>query len=98
MILQTKKLKRMKRLLIFLIPFLFSLQSGAEAPYPVKGLCIAAPSPNGVDVFADFIDNELAPSGLNLLILRVDYNFEYESRPELRGDNPLTKRDVKKLV
>lgn len=79
--------------------FIFSfLHIQAESPYPVRGLCIAAPPPNQVDEFAGFIEEKLAPDGLNLLILRVDWGYEYESHPELRGDNPLTKADVKKLV
>lgn len=74
------------------------IQLKAEFPYPVRGLCIAAPSPDLVNEFSGFIENELAPSGLNLLILRVDWGYEYESHPELRGNNPLTKEEVKKLV
>jgi len=74
------------------------MQLKAESPYPVRGLCIAAPSPDLVDEFSGFIEKELAPNRLNLLILRVDWGYEYESHPELRGNNPLTKADVKKLV
>lgn len=84
-------------LLSFLLLAL-SIHSFSQAPYPVRGLCIAAPSVDQVDEFSAFIRNELAPAGLNLLILRVDWNYEYESHPELRGNNPLTKDDVKKLV
>jgi hypothetical protein len=40
----------------------------------------------------------MAPVGTNLLILRVEWGYEYKSRPELVGNNPLSKRDVKKLV
>jgi hypothetical protein len=89
----------MKRIATFLILFfaLFS-KSLAETPYPVRGLCIAAPAVNLIDEFVEFIDNELAPSGLNLLILRVDWGYEYQSHPELVGNNPLKKEDVKKLV
>ncbi len=85
-------------LFLFILLFFASFQIIAETPYPVRGLCIAAPPPNQVDEFAGFIEKELAPSGLNLLILRVDWGYEYESHPELRGNNPLTKKDVKKLV
>jgi hypothetical protein len=89
----------MKRLTSFLIIFLtLSMFSFAQAPYPVRGMCIAAPSVDQVDAFATFIHEELAPSGLNLLILRVDWGYEYQSHPELRGNNPLKKEDVKKLV
>jgi hypothetical protein len=70
----------------------------AESPYPVRGLCIAAPSVDVADEFARFIETELASVGVNLLILRVDYNYEYESHPELRSENPLTKSNIKMLV
>ncbi len=65
---------------------------------PVRGFCIAAPQPKDVDEFIKFIDNELAPRSVNTLILRVDYNFQYESHPELRDSDALSKGDVKKLV
>jgi len=70
----------------------------AVSNLPVRGLAIAAPSVNGVDSFLKFIEEELAPAHFNLLILRVDYNYAYESHPELRDDNPLTKSDVKRIV
>jgi len=65
---------------------------------PVRGLAIAAPSVNGLDLFLKFIEEELAPAHFNLLILRVDYNYDYESHPELRDPNPLKKSDVKRIV
>lgn len=35
--------------------------------------------------FIKFIDEELGPRSVNTLIfLRVDFNYEYESHPELR--------------
>ena len=89
----------MKNLIPLLVLLLtLSVYVNGQSPYPVKGLCIAAPSVDQVDAFAGFIRKELAPSGLNLLILRVDWGYEYLSHPELRGNNPLTKEDVKKLV
>jgi hypothetical protein len=89
----------MKRLTSILIIFLsISVFSFAQGPYPVRGMCIAAPSVDQVDAFVKFIHEELAPSGLNLLILRVDWGYEYKSHPELRGNNPLKKEDVMKLV
>ena len=30
--------------------------------------------------------------------MRVDYNYEYESHPELRNDNPLSQEDVKQIL
>jgi hypothetical protein len=65
---------------------------------PVRGFCIAAPQPKEVDEFIKFIDEELAPRAVNTLILRVDYNYQYESHPELRDSVALSKADVRKLV
>lgn len=65
---------------------------------PVRGFCIAAPKPDRLEEFIKFIDEELAPRSVNTLILRVDYNYQYESHPELRDSGALSKRDVKKLV
>jgi len=48
----------------------------AGAALPVRGFCIAAPLPDGVDAFIEFIERELAPASINTLVLRVDYNFE----------------------
>ena len=83
---------------LFLFITLGILLLKAQAPYPVRGLCIAAPDAGNVDEFVKFTDNELAQAGLNLLILRVDYGYKYQSHPELVDENPLTKEDVKKLV
>jgi hypothetical protein len=89
----------MKRILFSLLNLgVFAFILNAETPYSVRGLCIAAPSPGEVNAFVKFIDNELAPKGLNTLILRVDFNFRYKSHPELIGDNPLTDSDINKLV
>jgi N-acetyl-beta-hexosaminidase len=65
---------------------------------PVRGFCIAAPQSKEIDRFIKFIDEELAPRSVNTLILRVDYNYQYVSHPELRDSGALSKSEVKKLV
>lgn len=72
--------------------------SQLDALLPVRGLCIAAPNPSQVDAFAKFIADELAPRSVNTLILRVDYGYQYTSRPELSSRSGLSPADVKKLV
>ncbi len=73
-------------------------KSAVDAVIPVRGFCIAAPQSKEVDRFVKFIDEELSPRWVNTLILRVDFNYQYESRPELRDADALSKADVKKLV
>lgn len=73
-------------------------QNRLDSLLPVRGFCIAAPLPSGVDSFVNFINNELAPGNVNTLILRVDYNYQYTSHPELRDSIALSSADVKKIV
>lgn len=72
--------------------------SRIDSILPVRAFAISAPSPAGLDSFIVFIQKELAPRKVNTLILRVDYNYQFKSHPELRDGNPLTEKDVKKLV
>tara|TARA_R110000868_G_scaffold257575_4_gene514835 strand:+ start:24587 stop:25687 length:1101 start_codon:yes stop_codon:yes gene_type:complete len=86
------------RKLLSLALALATLVSNAQDLFEVKGLCIAAPNSDGVTEFVKFMDEELGPNGINTLVLRVDFNYAYESRPELRGNNPLSKAQIKQLV
>lgn len=92
----------MKTLAIFLsfACFLQTLnaQDAMDEKLPVRGFAIGSPSPERVAAFVKFIDEVLGPQHVNTLLLRIDYNYEYKSHPELRADNPLTKGDVKKIV
>jgi len=72
--------------------------AAASEAFPVVGLAIAAPGPDGLERFLTFMDDELADQGVNTLVLRVDYRFAYKSHPELRSDNPLSVAEVKRLV
>jgi hypothetical protein len=73
-------------------------QDKSETLLPIRGFCIAAPKPAKLDPFIAFINDELAPRHVNTLILRVDFNYQYESHPELRDPLSLSKDDVKKIV
>ena len=87
-------------LLILFLPMAFCVmgQTRESDDLPVRGFCIAAPAPSDVDPFIKFINDELGPRKINVLILRVDFNYQYESHPELRDSIALSKHDVKKLV
>ncbi len=65
---------------------------------PVRGFCIAAPRRSELDSFVQFIEQELAPRRVNTLVLRVDYNFKYASRPNLADRGGLSKDDAALLA
>lgn len=87
-----------KTLLIGLLVVLAITEAFPADPPPVVGLCIAAPRQESLNQFLTFMEEELAPGGINTLVLRIDYNYEYESYPNLRDEGALTKKQVKKLV
>lgn len=83
---------------ILAMPFLAKAQCVTDSTMPIRGLSIAAPQAKSCDRFVAFIEKELAPRGVNTLILRIDYNYAYKTHPELRNDTTLTEKDVKKIV
>jgi len=69
-----------------------------DSSLPIRGFCIAAPAPDGIEDFVAFINDELVPAGINTLVLRIDYRYEFTSHPELRAEGALSKADVTKLL
>ena len=53
---------------------------------------------NSIDRLIDAVNNVMPGLGINLLIVEVNYNFEYESYPQLRDDNPVSKIQMKNLI
>ncbi|HMH22141.1 MAG TPA: family 20 glycosylhydrolase [Puia sp.] len=70
----------------------------ADSLMPVRGFCIDAPQPSGVDSFLQFVDKELAPQKVNTLFLLIDYHYQFKSHPELTDSFALSEADVKKIV
>jgi len=76
-------------------------QESDEQIFQVKGFSCTSPRHEGVDRFVKFIDEELGPRGVNTLVLFVcdkDFNYQFESYPQLAEPGSLTKEDVKKMV
>jgi hypothetical protein len=90
--------------ILFAIAFgmLFNLpvlaQTKLDSLLPVRGFCIDAPQPAGLDSFVQFIDRELAPRKVNTLIVQVEYHYQFKTHPELTDSFALSKDDVKKIV
>lgn len=75
-----------------------NVANGLDSIFPVRGFCIGGPNKDRLDEFVKFIDTELAPREVNTLIVRIDFNYQYETHPELRDSGALTKDDIKKIV
>ena len=84
--------------LLFITILMVQTATAQDKTLPIRGFCIAAPTPDRLDEFIQFIDQELAPRQVNTLVLRVDYGYQFETHPELRDPVALSKAEVKKLV
>ncbi len=92
-------MKKLSLSVLFLFAFCVIVKAQPlDSLLTVRGFCIAAPSPKNVDRFIKFINEELAPRKVNTLILRIDYDYQYRSHPELTDTVALSKADVDKLV
>jgi Glycosyl hydrolase family 20, catalytic domain len=93
-------MKKLVTLILILVATACRLAAAdsSNQPFPVRGFCIGAPSATQVDRFVKFINEELAPRAVNTLIVRVDYNYQFTSHPEVRERGALSKADVKKIV
>lgn len=89
----------MKKIFVTFLALLsaFGMVKGQEL-FPVRGFCIAAPNTAQLSTFVRFIDEELASRKVNTLVLRVDFNYQFKSRPELAEVDALSKKDVQKIV
>ena len=87
-----------RKITTFLLLCFLVTQMDAVDPPPVIGMSLKAPEPDNLERFITFMEQELAPNGLNTLVLRVEYNYEFTSYPNLRSESALSKREVKKLV
>lgn len=82
-------------LLSFCLP---GFSQTTETGFTVRGFCIEAPRPEQLKRFLSFMENDLSSNGINTLIIRIDYNYEYESYPNLREKKALTSQQVKQIV
>ena len=87
-----------KLILFFLWVYIICGAQTADSILIIKGFCIAAPSPERLEDFLSFMENDLGSNGINTLILRIDFNYEYESYPNLRDEGALSNEQVKMLV
>lgn len=70
----------------------------ADSASEIRGFCVAAPSDTDHARFLTFIEKELVPRKVNTLILRVDFNYQFKSHPELRGSSALSTEHIKQIV
>ena len=74
------------------------IQVKSPGEFPIKAVSIAVPPASQVDSFVNFINTEMAARQINMLLLRVEYHYQYKSHPELVDSGALSQTDVDKIV
>jgi hypothetical protein len=59
---------------------------------------LLSPNPSEVPILCEFIRKVLPAEGVNTLVLRLRWSYQFESHPELADDNPLSKADLKEIA
>ncbi len=60
--------------------------SPAQSQGTWRAVHLMAPGRDGLPLLKRAIEEKLAPWGVNAVILEVNYNFDFKSHPELRGN------------
>ena len=77
----------------------FLLAAAATAQQlPVRGIHLAAPMPDEIPLAERFIKEALTKEGVNVLVLEINYRFQFAKHPEVVDPNPLSLDDVKRLA
>ncbi|PCI02130.1 MAG: glycoside hydrolase [Flavobacteriaceae bacterium] len=78
------------------IPCCYSQNKVHEVP--IRSFSISAPKPSMVKDFIKFIEEDLSNTPVNTLFLKINYQYQFNSHPELVDNNALSKKDVKQIV
>jgi alpha-N-acetylglucosaminidase len=103
-----------KRLLYFCTVVLFSTATGTSCiaaatagsgdssfkwnHLPVKALLLNCPNPKDVPLLCGFIKDALPKEGVNTLCLRIEYQYKFQTHPELADVNALSKQELQSIV
>lgn len=65
---------------------------------PIRALLLSAPAPADVPLFCKFVRDALPKEGVNTLVVRFNYHYQFESHSELAAPGALSKDAVKEIV
>jgi len=70
-----------------------------QLPWKTRGICLAAPKPDELDLFDQFVKEKLVPGGCNLIVLLVRYRYRFKSHPEcVNPRDPLDEASAKHVA
>lgn len=78
--------------------FVAEVGGAANASIPIRGLHLSVPAKKDLPLALTFIRESLRKEGVNTLILEVDYNFDFRSRPEFGDAAAPGKEEMQQLA
>lgn len=75
-----------------------SVYSADTDSLPIRGLHCGVPGPDDVALCAQFIREALPKEGVNVLVLEINYKYQFQSHPELAQEGALSRADVEEFV
>ena len=69
-----------------------------KVPWKTKGILLTAPLAEDVDDVIKLIDEYLAPRGFNMIVMQIRYRYQFRRHPECWGYDPLSEKDVKRIL
>lgn len=70
----------------------------SNSSFPIKALFLGPPKPADLDSYTQFIKEVLPKEGVNTLVVKFRYQYQFPSHPELAGKDALSELEVKKIV
>jgi len=68
------------------------------ADLPVRALLLSVPGQKDLELFCTFVREALPKEGVNTLVLRIEYQYQFESHPELASRGALSRDELKQIV
>lgn len=65
---------------------------------PIRALLLSVPESQDVPLFCKFIRDALPKEGVNTLVVRFEYQYQFKTHPELAGPGALSRDEVKQIV
>jgi hypothetical protein len=65
---------------------------------PVRGLHVSVGGRGDVDLWERFIREEMPAQDANLLVMEINYSYDFRSRPEVAGQDALSEESIKRVV
>ncbi|MBI5087261.1 MAG: family 20 glycosylhydrolase, partial [Acidobacteria bacterium] len=81
-----------------LLPLFLTCLTAAAGPLPVRGIHLAAPKPDEIPLAIRFIEEALPKEGVNVLVLEINYRYQFVKRPEVAEPDSLSREQLQQLA